>query len=378
MNPNIFSVYERPDLDPFETLVVLYLLTGGELADYEVTGNPVSFNTNVAKPLSVLVAFTPVQAGSGDPSPENVRPITGWSGANVTRSGKNLLNPAETMDGIWYNGTHYGSGYGRYTASGYIRVEPGKKYVGTGRDSSQNQYCFFDIKKQYVSQTFASGSNPVTIPSGAYYMTTQFVKSSDEKMIEEGETATAYAPYTGQSYPVTFPETVYGGTLDAVNGVLTVAWEKIVLTGTNEQYLVTNNTYIKADACDAYINVRTMLYNAKEIICNMLKKGNGVWNKTGFPNCFATNARQIHLNIANDLIGVTDYTQETTEDVATKIKGYIEDLYDNGTPMIFVYALETPIEIPLSDITVPVTLIGDNTIWTDTNGENTIKYKKKG
>jgi ribosomal protein L11 len=32
-----------------------------------------------------------VQAGSGDPSPTNVRPITGWTGAKVMRCGKNFL-----------------------------------------------------------------------------------------------------------------------------------------------------------------------------------------------------------------------------------------------------------------------------------------------
>lgn len=35
---------------------------------------------------SLLVDIEPVQAGSGDPSPENVRPISGWTGCNVFRS----------------------------------------------------------------------------------------------------------------------------------------------------------------------------------------------------------------------------------------------------------------------------------------------------
>jgi hypothetical protein len=39
----------------------------------------------------ITIAIEPVQAGSGDPSPTNVRPISGWTGANVTRTGKNLL-----------------------------------------------------------------------------------------------------------------------------------------------------------------------------------------------------------------------------------------------------------------------------------------------
>lgn len=43
-----------------------------------------SFTDGTSNPLKSLTAsIVPVQAGSGDPSPENVRPITGWTGANI-------------------------------------------------------------------------------------------------------------------------------------------------------------------------------------------------------------------------------------------------------------------------------------------------------
>ena len=268
------------ELTPVRTLLALHALAGGvPLTEYTVTGNPVSFETNVAKPLTeCLVSFSPVQSGTGDPSPENIRPITGWTGANV------YLSPTDADD-------------------------PAK-------------------------QTFA-----VTFPAEA--------------------------------------GTVYGGTLDITTGVLTVDKAEYILTGTYESYVCSNASYIKADACDAYFNNNAILYNTGAIICNMLKKGNGIWNKTGFPNCFAINGKQIHLNIANDLIGVTDYTQETTEDVATKIKGYIKGLYDNGTPMIFVYALATPLVYQLTPQEIQ-TLIGTNVLWSDTNGDMEVKYLKKG
>ena len=51
----------------------------------EVRGRVVSFSDGAEnKPLKALtVGIEPVQAGSGDPSPDNVRPITGWTGANI-------------------------------------------------------------------------------------------------------------------------------------------------------------------------------------------------------------------------------------------------------------------------------------------------------
>ena len=48
-----------------------------------ITGNPVSFTAKAAPLRQLSVAFSPVQAGSGDPSPDNVRPISGWSSLHV-------------------------------------------------------------------------------------------------------------------------------------------------------------------------------------------------------------------------------------------------------------------------------------------------------
>ena len=48
------------------------------------SGSLAEFTARKALPLtSLTVDIDPVQAGSGDPSPDNVRPITGWTGANI-------------------------------------------------------------------------------------------------------------------------------------------------------------------------------------------------------------------------------------------------------------------------------------------------------
>ena len=43
-------------------------------------------------PLGVTASWTPTQEGSGDPSPENIRPIKGRTEIKVERCGENLLN----------------------------------------------------------------------------------------------------------------------------------------------------------------------------------------------------------------------------------------------------------------------------------------------
>jgi len=42
-----------------------------------------------------MVQIEPVQEGTGDPSPENVRPITGWTGATISHSGEDTTDPDE-------------------------------------------------------------------------------------------------------------------------------------------------------------------------------------------------------------------------------------------------------------------------------------------
>ena len=57
----------------------------------------------------LVVNIEPVQSGSGDPSPDNIRPITGWTGVTISHSGADTSNP-ETISISWQSeaGTVYG------------------------------------------------------------------------------------------------------------------------------------------------------------------------------------------------------------------------------------------------------------------------------
>lgn len=61
------------------------------LTEYTVTGNPVSFTTQLAKPVkSISVPLSYTQEGTGDPSPTNIRPITGVSSLFCMHTKKNM------------------------------------------------------------------------------------------------------------------------------------------------------------------------------------------------------------------------------------------------------------------------------------------------
>ena len=86
-------LFLNKDWSTLKKLMFLKAASGDNLKEYEATGNPVAFETNVAKALTGLtIPFTPVQSGSGDPSPENVRPISGITGLTAYRTGKNMFD----------------------------------------------------------------------------------------------------------------------------------------------------------------------------------------------------------------------------------------------------------------------------------------------
>ena len=86
------------NLSTLRKLMLLKGVTGGSKAiETTATGNPLTFVTDLAKPLkSLLVPFLPVQSGSGNPSPSNIRTIVPWDGLTVYQSGADTSNPTET------------------------------------------------------------------------------------------------------------------------------------------------------------------------------------------------------------------------------------------------------------------------------------------
>lgn len=67
---------------------------------HTVSGDIASFRTPSRVPIeSLKFYFLPKQEGSGDPSPTNVRPITGWTGVNWRRAGKNMAHVLWSTNG---------------------------------------------------------------------------------------------------------------------------------------------------------------------------------------------------------------------------------------------------------------------------------------
>ena len=81
---------------------------------YDTASGPIASFPDGADGLPVkalTVAIEPVQSGTGDPSPTNVRPISGWTGCNISHSGADTSDPTvipiswATEAGTVYGGT---------------------------------------------------------------------------------------------------------------------------------------------------------------------------------------------------------------------------------------------------------------------------------
>lgn len=75
---------------------------------HSYTGNVVNFTTTTTTTILKLnVEIEPIQSGSGDPSPNNIRPISGWNYVNVWVQPTHDTTASPTAN-IDLNGTRYG------------------------------------------------------------------------------------------------------------------------------------------------------------------------------------------------------------------------------------------------------------------------------
>lgn len=228
------------------------------------TGEIVTFETVAESPItSASVSLSPIQSGSGDPSPTNIRPISGHTGADLIRTGVNLLGVTVTdrvVSGIEITQLADGGIKVNGTAAGNVRVNipattyaPSKLYAGQpytlsgslGRPVSDAyiQLIYKDeVTGQVVSIVTTERPSTYTPTHDCLYNSTYinvingktFNNEVFYPMLNFGSYAAAYEPYQGDTYSVTFTDqgTVYGGTYDFVTGKLKVTHKTLTVDGT--------------------------------------------------------------------------------------------------------------------------------------------------
>jgi len=179
---------------------------------HTVSGDVASFRAASHIPLeSLKFHFLPKQEGSGDPSPTNIRPITGWTGLNGRQDGKNLIdiNSLTGTNKVWWKGSVI-SGYPNHCVTPKIPVKPGVAYRLNRNSASQSYVCYFDKNGDYVDQQTWDDYVPSRIiPDNVYFVGitigTEYL-TNPKPQFELGTKATGYANYINpRLFPVAFP-----------------------------------------------------------------------------------------------------------------------------------------------------------------------------
>lgn len=200
------------------------------------TGESVAVNIAEPKVQKLAVTFTPVQTGSGTPSPSNVRPISGWTDIAVQMCGKNLFDSAHADAAEQKikndSGTEVKDSGGSYTRL-YTPVKPSTTYtVSAFTANNSKRVYFYTSEKAWISRTSSTTAMSITFttPSNCFFVQFQSGSTVNEQwniQLEVGSTATTYEPFRGISPSISLGGTYYGGTVDLVSGVMTVTWGNI-------------------------------------------------------------------------------------------------------------------------------------------------------
>lgn len=192
--------------------------------------------------MAALVAeIIPTQSGSGDPSPNNIRPISGRGGITVYHTGANAWDEEtesgslSTIDGSDIVNANI------IRTKNYIPVVSNATYMFVTSD--QLWVVFFDDNKNIITSGLPSGASSSNnarnfrngysclMPANCKYIRWYFrleygTTYKNDTSLNYPATDTAYHAYQGEE-PILeawgdVAGTVYGGTIDIVSGVLTV------------------------------------------------------------------------------------------------------------------------------------------------------------
>ncbi len=350
----------------------------------EETGNPLQCHPVAAYPLGVTASWEPTQDGSGEPSPDNIRPISGRETVSVERCGGNVIEFLRTNDShesvkiavdaeknITLNGAltrganiiigmcrlHWVAGK---TYTMYVKKVGGSASLGSG-DGITFAYSLFtqDYNRYFRGDTRSTNLNAYIASDAALAETelvfmlqcwranTVFNNFKFQIEVIPGTTApTTYTPYTGQTAALTLPSTVYGGTVDAVTGEGQETWKIATIDAKKIKF--------SSDGNDRFWNLPYHTADgatgASKIICSHFISSTFSVNE---PYAFFFTQPNRLQNLFSSLDELNDYCAAQ---------------YAAGTPVQIVYqSLKEPVPFTATGAQPIPALPGVNTLMTDAN-----------
>lgn len=347
------------------------------------SGSVASFSDGAALPVKDLTAqIVAQQSGSGDPSPSNIRPITGLSKMTVTRTGKNL----------WSFGDF--TGYASYRVDTTNWRSNSVTFSGVTTSTGATVIVTYVPNLSIVRREFPITMLPITVNFGnSPYITFSVNGLADGEsltnvQLEFGSTATDYEPYAGETYTVNWQTeagTVYGGMLDVTTGLLTMDYG-FAETNTNGEFV----RYIPGQeptlSATVFFSGTSYAYYSLPLTRNPVAS---TVNQLAKCNYYVEQASQVPSSDNHFTIRVNEPTYarltfvqtsipnwgvgETSAERGQYVKDYFAEQTTNGKPLQVAWKLSSPVTIQLTDTEV-ATLRGQNNIWANT-GDISVTYR---
>lgn len=345
----------------------------GEKSGAMVKLSDVSENTLLRK-ATVQGATTEVLANpDAEKSPDNIASISGTEPTKVMVSGKNLYNPANTI-AAYMNGPQILES--DKSALIYAPCKPSTTYTVSKMQSERFSVgCTTEIPANGVSAKnviYDPTKSSITITTDtdskyivAFVYNGNYDTVAKEKIlgtcqIEEGQTATAYEPYSGTDYPLPTMEPLMSlpngvcDEYDAVTGVETRRIGKLVLNGT-ETFAVgthSNGQAYASFAIDVHAKTHSLPLSTHYLSSN-----------------WTTDNNRIYIPIYN-YFGITDsrfVSKEAAQDI-------LSAQHAAGTPVTIYYELQTPTTTQHDPQTVPA-VYPTTTVYAD-DGNVAVSYNR--
>jgi hypothetical protein len=348
----------------------------------EESGNPVVCYPVAGYPLGVKAKWEPMQEGSGDPSPENIRPIKGRDSVKVERCGENLSTTAG-LDGVGWATTYEDllnvlnklpagtyvldftftleEFFDRYTSdtaeSNAFRInsrfDDGTPCIVTDGEMITKAEKLPSVRK--ITKTFViTPQNKGRVATAYLYACgrDEAIDGAPNGSLGEGKISnvtitlgntapTTYTPYNGSTNTLTLPETVYGGEVDAVSGEGIKNWERVTFDGTEKWKYDTRGFFI-------YI----LPQKAKDDLVSLCDRYTGKYTTTA--EALRTEGKLLVVGTS-----VCGYTA-VSEWIA-----YLAAQYAAGTPVQICYELAEPVLFTATGAQPLPALKGTNTVLTD-------------
>lgn len=341
----------------------------------KVSGNPVQCYPVAGYPLGITASWEPTQEGTGDPSPDNIRPIKGRDSVAVMRYGANLFDYEKFKQVKCVNGTAVFENNGVtvtankrdcYTvylkADGFpddcrIPVKPGETITFSWEESTNTPGTVHIFPNGKISgggyvNNASQKSLSYTATEGVSFIAYRFgvlnagdtISYRNIQCTIGAEAPTVYTPYTGDTTTLTLPETIYGGSVDAVTGQGQKEWMLLTLDG-SEIWEKDNNGALNLHVKHAGIR------GSDYIKCNIIKSeysysGNGLYVANGEIIRFGTGFGSSYATIS-------------------AWKSYLAGQRAAGTPVQIAYKLATPESFSATGNASMPAISGINTVLTD-------------